>query len=138
VPPAVHLNAIIDAMEAQSDGSISYLDLDAGEVVIVSEELLREAEEHSDEEPDVPDWQRDEWGIAERIVSTERFIPLPTKFDVHEWEIMRDFAESVESGRIREDLLDAVHGAGGTPKFQEHRPSPRGRTGVVCLPSGCP
>jgi hypothetical protein len=38
--------------------------------------------------------------IARRIVSTGRFKPLPTKYDVHEWEIMRDFADSLESGKI--------------------------------------
>lgn len=79
---AIHLNDIIDAMEVQSDESIPHLDLDAGQVVIVSEELLREAEERGDEEPDLPDWQKVEWETAKRIASNGRFIPLPTKFDV--------------------------------------------------------
>ena len=40
------------------------------------------------------------------------FHKLPTKFDVHEWAIMRDFADSMEPARIREDLQFAIHGAG--------------------------
>jgi hypothetical protein len=64
MPATVHLNDIIDALEMQFDDSFSYLDLDAGQVITLSEDLLREAEEHGEEEPDVPDWQKAEWEIA--------------------------------------------------------------------------
>jgi hypothetical protein len=120
VPATVQLNDIIDALEMQFDESISYLDLDAGHVVIVSEELLREAEERGDEEPEnLPDWQNDEWGIARRIVSTDRFIALPTKFGVDEWGIMLAFSRSMGSDGIRDDLLRAIHGAGAFRTFQD-------------------
>ena len=119
MPATVQLSDIIDALEMLFEESLSYLDVDAGQVVTVSEDLLREAEEHGDEEPDLPDWQKDEWEIAKRIVSTERFRPLPTKFDVHEWAIMQDFSRSVESDTIREDLLRAIHGAGAFRNFKD-------------------
>jgi hypothetical protein len=32
---------------------------------------------------------------------------------------MRDFADSVESGRIREDLRNAIHGAGAFRYFKD-------------------
>jgi hypothetical protein len=107
VPATVHLNDVIDALEMQFDEACSYLDIDAGQVVTVSEDLLREAEEPGDEEPDLPDWQKDEWEIAKHIVATDRFKPLPTKFDVHEWGIMQDFSSSVESDVIRDELSRA-------------------------------
>jgi hypothetical protein len=119
VPATVHLNDIIDALEMQFDEALSYLDLEAGQVVTVSEDLLREAEESADEEPDLPDWQKDEWETAKRIVSSDRFRPLPTKFDVHEWGIMQDFSHSVESDSIRDDLLHAIHGAGAFRNFKD-------------------
>jgi len=119
VPTSVHLNDIIDALEMQFDESISYLDFDAGQVVIVSEELLREAQEHGDEEPDLLDWQKDEWEIAKRIVSTDRLRQLPTKFDVHEWGIMQEFSHSVEPESIRDELLRAIHGAGAFRNFMD-------------------
>lgn len=119
MPATVRLNDIVDALEMQFDESPSYLDLDTGQVVNVSEDLLREAVEPGDEEPDLPDWQKDEWEIAKRIISTERFRELPTKFDVHEWAIMQDFTRSVESDRIREDLLRAIHGTGAFRNFKD-------------------
>jgi hypothetical protein len=118
MPATVRLSDIVDALEMQADEYPYYLDLDTGQVVGVSRGLLRDAEE-SDDEPDLPAWQKDEWEIAKRIVSTGRFQKLPTKFDVHEWAIMRDFSRSVESDRIREDLLRAIHGAGAFRIFKD-------------------
>ena len=118
MPAPVLLNDVVDALEMQFDEYSSYLDLDTGHVVTVSEDLLREAEESGDEQ-DLPAWQKDEWEIAKRIVSTDRFQELPTKFDVHEWAIMQDFSRSVESDGIREDLLRAIHGAGAFRNFKD-------------------
>src|ERR1017187_4037376 len=114
----VQLKDIVEALEMQLDESSSYLDLDSGKVETVFHNLLSAAEE-SDEEPDLPDWQKPEWETAKRIVSTDRFKSLPTKHDVHEWEIMRDFADSVESEEISEELLRAVHGAGAFRYFKD-------------------
>jgi len=118
MPATVRLSDIVDALEMQADEYPSYLDLDTGQVVGVSRGLLRDAEE-SDDEPDLPAWQKAEWEIAKRIVSTGRFQKLPTEFDVHEWAIMQDFSRSVESDRIREDLLRAIHGAGAFRIFKD-------------------
>jgi Uncharacterised protein family (UPF0158) len=120
MPATVRLNDIVDALEMQFDRSSSFLDRETGEVVTVSNDLLGDAEEcDDDEEPDLPAWQQKEWEIARRIVSTGRFRRLPTKFDVHEWSIMEDFSHSVESDRIRQDLLDAIHGAGAFRYFKD-------------------
>jgi hypothetical protein len=119
MPATVQLRDIIDALEMQFEESVPYLDLDTGQVVTVSEDLRSKAEEDGDEEPHLPDWQRDEWEVAKQVVSTERFIPLPTKFDVHEWEIMQNFSRSVGSDGIREDLLRAIHGAGAFRTFKD-------------------
>jgi hypothetical protein len=119
VPATVHLNDVIDALEMQFDEALSYLDVDAGQVVTVSEDLLRKAEERGDEAPDLPEWQKDEWEIAKRVVSTDRYTPLPTKFDVPEWGIMQDFSSSVESDDIRDELSRAIHGASAFGNFKD-------------------
>jgi hypothetical protein len=115
----VRLDDIVEALEMLFDESASYLDLDTCQVVTVSKDLLRAAEDAGHEEPDLPTWQKDEWEIAERIVSTDRFRELPTKFDVHEWAIMQDFSRSLQSDSIREDLVRAIHGAGAFRSFKD-------------------
>jgi hypothetical protein len=119
MPATVNLSDIVDALAMQFDESSSFLDRDTGQVETVSHLLLREAEESGDEEPGLPTWQKQEWEIAKRIVSTDRFQQLPTKFEVHEWAIMQDFLHSVESDSIREDLLRVIHGAGAFRNFKD-------------------
>jgi hypothetical protein len=120
MPAIVRLSDIVDALEMQFDESSSFLDRDTGQVETVSHHLLREAEESGeDEEPDLPAWQKQEWEIAKRIVSTDRFQKLPTKFEIHEWAIMEDFSHLVESERIREELLHAIHGTGAFRNFKD-------------------
>jgi hypothetical protein len=119
MPATVRLSDIVDALEMQFDESSSFLDRDTGQVEIVSHDLLRAAEEFGDdEEPELPDWQKQEWEVAKRIVSTDCFLKLPTKFEVHEWAIMQEFSCSMESDRIREDLLYAICGAGAFLSFR--------------------
>lgn len=116
----VLLKDIVDALEMQSDEALSFVDLDTGQVETVSIELLGKAEESGDDgDPDLPAWQMPEWELAKRIAISDRFRKLPTKFDVHEWEIMRDFADSVASERISEELLNAIHGAGAFRYFKD-------------------
>jgi hypothetical protein len=116
----VKLKDLVDALEVQSDEHTYFVDLDSGKVELVSKDLLRDAEESGDEEeePDLPAWQMREWELAKRIASTGRFQHLPSKFDVHEWAIMEEFSLAVESERIREDLLNAIHGAGAFRHFK--------------------
>jgi len=120
MPATVELKDIVDVLEMQFDETPSFLDLDTGEVHTVSRDLLHEAEEAGDEEPDTLDGQDDEWEVAKRIVRMDRFRKLPTKFDVHEWSIMEEFSNSVESAKIREDLLFAIHGAGAFRNFKHN------------------
>jgi hypothetical protein len=119
MPATVLLKGIVDALlEIQFDESSSFLDLENGRVETVSVDLLRYEEESVDEAPELPAWQEDEWETAKRIASTDRFLSLPSKFDVHEWEIMEELSHSVASARIREDLLNAIHGLGAFRHFK--------------------
>jgi hypothetical protein len=114
------LSDIVDALEMQFDELSSFLDRETGQVETLSNDLLHEAEESGDDEgQDLPDGEEEEWKLAKLIVSTDRFVALPSKFDVHEWSIMEDFARSVQSDTIREDLLHAIHGAGAFRYFRD-------------------
>jgi hypothetical protein len=120
MPAKVRLDDVVDALQMLSDEYSSFFDPESGQVETVSITLLGEAEEPADDEgPDLPAWQEREWEIAKQIVSTGRFLKLPTKFEVHEWAIMEEFSEPVESGRIRNELLHAVHGAGAFRNFKD-------------------
>ncbi len=114
----VRLSAIVDGLETQTGESYSFLNLDTGVVETVSLELLSAAEDGGDEPPNLPEWQEEEWELVKKIVSGDRFEALPTKFDIHEWEIMERFSRSLRSERVRNDVLAAIHGSGAFWNFK--------------------
>ncbi len=99
----VKLADIITGMEFQTDESRSYLDKNAGEVVTISDEELRAAENNEPVER-FPEWQRKSIEIAKEILETDSYIPLPGKFDIHEYNIMEKFCLSIENEEIRNTL----------------------------------
>jgi Uncharacterised protein family (UPF0158) len=120
LPSTVLIKDIVDALEIQFDEAPSFLDLETGKVETVFSEVLHDAGECSaGEEPSLPEWQEPQWEIAQRIAAMDRVLALPTKYDIHEWEIMRDFVNSVESSRIQEELARAIHGRGAFRMFKD-------------------
>jgi hypothetical protein len=46
-------------------------------------------------------------------------VALPDKFDINEWDMMRDFAEAREDRRLAESLLNAIQGRGAFRCFKD-------------------
>jgi hypothetical protein len=53
-----------------------------------------------------------------QVLESGRFLRLPSEFDAHEWAIMDRFSRGHENDRVREELLDAIHGAGAFRMFR--------------------
>jgi hypothetical protein len=116
MPVVISLSEVIEAIELQTDESVPYLDPDTGEIVDVTDEMRRRVE--NDETDDAPQWMRAEIPKVRQVLESGRFLRLPSKFDVHEWAIMDRFSRGHENDRVREELLDAIHGAGAFRMFR--------------------
>ena len=127
--PRVKLSEIQDAMEAQSEETHSFVDKQTGQVVVVSDEDMRLAEEidqadgadEADDLSDLPDWQRETVEQAKAVLAEEggRFVSPPDQFEIHEWDMMRDFADGVEDEAVSERLLNAIDGRGAFRYFKD-------------------
>jgi hypothetical protein len=95
-----------------------FLNLSTGEVVSITDEELRAAEEEQPLE-DFPEWQHDAIRIAGEILTTEHYLPLPDRFEIHEYQIMERFCLSIEDADIRGDLCDAIRGRGAFRRFKD-------------------
>jgi hypothetical protein len=104
----VKLQDVVNALEMRFDEYLQFLDLDTGDIAAVNRELPGEAEETEEEESEDDD---EDGALAKRIAGSDQFVRLPMNYDVHEWQIMKDFALSQE-GRLRSELLDALNGRG--------------------------
>jgi hypothetical protein len=118
MPIPVSLNAVVTELDVQDDESFAYINRETGELVTVSREEMFIAE-NGEPHDSLPEWQQKMVRIAEEILDSDVYLPLPSKFDIHEYEIMRRFCMSVEYDGLRQILLDAIRGSGAFRRFKD-------------------
>lgn len=116
----VSLSAVVEAMELQSDMAKAYFNRKTGEFVYVTEDDIRAIEEGGPLE-DYPEWQRDSIECAREVLNDKEgiYLRLPSKFDIHEWEIMNEFALSLDDAEVSNELYYAMRGSGAFPRFKD-------------------
>ena len=114
----VKLQDILAGMDFQSDERSSFLNLTTGEVVAITDEELRAAENDAPLE-DFPEWQHDAIRIAKDIVATDHYLPLPDRFEINAYRMMERFCLSVDDDDLRDDLCDAIRGRGAFRRFKD-------------------
>ncbi len=133
----VDFDEIQKAMEdVQRDLFDYYLDLETGEVLVISEEILLElkdrlsdgvSEEEQieyvefDEEPTIPDWMADEMEDVLEIVLDEegRYVRIPERETRRAYQTMREFIATVRDADLRRALEAASDGKGAFKKFKD-------------------
>jgi hypothetical protein len=114
----ISLRKVVEELEAVNDAFRAYLQKETGEIVSVALENLGHAEE-GDALEDFPDWQQAAIEEARQVLSTDKYLPLPDAFEIHEYSIMEDFCYSVEDEKRRNLLLDKIRGRGAFGRFKD-------------------
>jgi hypothetical protein len=115
----VFLPDILEALQLATDESSSYVHRATGRVVTVFHDALRLAEDAEDDDPDLPAWQKNAVAETREVLGDGQWLPLPSTFDVHEWELMDDFVRSVADPAERGELADAIRGRGAFRRFKD-------------------
>lgn len=138
-PLKMNFDEIQKAMEDVARDSFEYfLDLETGEVLSFSEEILSEVKSRLydgdyedieedieyiefDEEPEIPEWMEDEVELALEILldEEERYIRIPERKSLSAHADMTSFTETVEDPMLRNQLTEALHGKGAFRKFKD-------------------
>lgn len=66
----------------------------------------------------MPAADRQLWDLVAEDEHGKRFIKLPTEFEINEWDIMRQFAESLNDAKQAALLGDAIRGGGAFRRFK--------------------
>jgi hypothetical protein len=122
----VELSKIIEAMEFQGLDGSSYFDKTNAETATFTTEEFQAAD-NGDSLDDYPEWQHDNLELARKVLAQEnnedksdnRFIGLPTKFDIDEYRIMEKYCFSVGDEKIAEVLYRAIKGSGAFRRFKD-------------------
>jgi hypothetical protein len=116
MPAVISLRDVVEAIDLPSDEMASYLNPETGEILTVSEEE-RDLLERGDSDESLQEWERELLPKLREAVESDRWLVVPDRFEVHEWSIMERFSRTLQSERHREELLDAIHGAGAFRRF---------------------
>jgi hypothetical protein len=95
----VNLKTIIEALEMTMENLSQYLDTETGEIIIISD----------DDAFDLDDLE-DQVSPEQIEKNPKRYLLLPDRYEIHEWRIMQEFANSIETAEISEQLLIALQG----------------------------
>jgi len=113
----VSLQTVVEGLEMVGTDRSAYLNLETGEIELVSDDEPFDLDAEPD--PDLPEWELEDRARVREIVESDRYLQLPDSFEIHEWEIMRRFCDTVEDDDARKQLLDAVHGRGAFRFFHQ-------------------
>ena len=114
----VSLREFIQELEALMEGWTAYVHRSTGELYSVSDEDAALVDQELDE-ADLPKWRQEMLPKIRDVLESGNWLELPTKFDIHEWEIMESFSRSIENPAVREQLLNAIHGPGAFRNFRD-------------------
>jgi hypothetical protein len=116
----VKLDDLITEIEMQMDETLTYINTLTGEVITLSREEMRAAE---DEEPleNYPDWQRKNIEQAIKIIEDEdeAYLDFTLRNEFHEYEIVEEFIGILSEAEVREKLFGAIQGRGAFRRFKD-------------------
>jgi hypothetical protein len=134
----VDFDEVQKAMEDTVRDAFDYfLDRETGDVIILSEDILRRAREllaedidddmadfeevEFDREQDLPEWMEDEIELAVAVFVDEsgRYLRIPERSREKAFAAMKEFAEKVESEDLRSQLEEALDGTGAFRRFKD-------------------
>ena len=95
------LSEVIDALEFTNDEIEYYYNLDNGEIFMSN---IGEFENLNEDELDE---------------LFEKSIMLPTRYDINEYEMMEDFAETIKDTRLQNQLYISLNGSGAFRRFKD-------------------
>jgi hypothetical protein len=111
----VDLAEILEALAFHSDESTALIDRLTGDVVFTSDEY-----ESLIGDDDIPHWMREPIEKAKLVRDNpDRFVELPTQYEIDEYSIMKSFCESRENPEHVELLSSAIRGRGAFRRFKD-------------------
>ncbi|MEW6214589.1 MAG: UPF0158 family protein [Nitrospirota bacterium] len=135
----VDFDEIQKAMEDVVRDTFDYfLNLERGEVIALSEDILNEVKTRLyegdydeieddieyiefDEEPDLPFWMEDEVELAMEVLldETGRYVRIPERESSEACKVMAEFVETVKDSILKEELTSALNRRGAFRRFKD-------------------
>lgn len=120
VKKPTNLDELVGEIEIDLDDTFTYIDVSAGEVITLTREEIRAAEEELPLE-NFPEWQRENIKRAICILEDEHgeYADFTLKNDYNEYEIIEEFIRTLKDEEIKEELNAAIIGKGAFRRYKD-------------------
>lgn len=128
---AVSLRDLVDELQMLPNEGTAYLNQVTGRIITITDEDVAMVEMDREFEEDLEDLN-DEIGGESLDLETQYFqevkqilagdadyLKLPSRYDIHEYEIMERFCLSVPNGKVSDVLLRKIRGSGAFRRFKD-------------------
>jgi len=127
----VSLRDLVDELQMLSHESNAYLNKVTGKVITLTDDVVAMAEmdnEFEEELEDVnddigselPDLETQFYQEVKKVLTFDPdYLKLPSKFEIHEYEIMERFCLSFPDGKVSSVLLGEIRGSGAFRRFKD-------------------
>lgn len=117
----VKIGEVMDMMDGFPEEYSAMVNTNTGEVILVEKNYLRKAEDEVPYEG-LPDWEQETMKLAYDIIDDEddKYIPLPSSFDIDDYDMIERFSASVKDPVQRDELLHTIRGKGAFRRFRDH------------------
>jgi Uncharacterised protein family (UPF0158) len=130
---AVSLRDLVDELQMLPNEGTAYLNKVTGKIITVTEDMVAMVEMDSEleeeledgidnngvEDPD-PDLETQYLQEVKRILASDAdYLELPSRFDIHEYEIIERFCLSIPDGKVSDVLLRKIRGSGAFRRFKD-------------------
>jgi hypothetical protein len=113
------LSELKNALDFVDDDTNCYLNLLDNKILILSDEDISTYEDNMREDL-VNDWSIKVWDDVDFYYENiEHFKCLPTKYEIHEYKIMEDFAIKHQDLKLSEQMLYTLRGKGAFRRFKD-------------------
>src|SRR5688500_3708036 len=105
----VSLRDFVGEMQILSDEAHTYINKLTGELITITADDIAMTE--SEDLEDSFEWQDEIIQATKNVLSSADYLKIPSKFDIHEYEIVERFCLSIPDEGISEDLLGQIRGS---------------------------
>ena len=128
---AVSLRDLVDELQMLPNEWNAYLNKVTGKIITVTDddvamvEMDSEIEEELEEGNDdiggeFADLEIEHYQEAKRVLASDPdYLKLPSRFEIHEYEIMERFCLSYPNGKVSDILLGKIRGSGAFRRFKD-------------------
>ena len=114
----VKVSDLVDAMDAQSDMVTAFMNKETGDVVLLSDEEASWAQDDLID-TDGPAWMSDLAALTSEVLSSGKYLELPSQFDIDEYRIMERFCRTRDDEGQAAQLTQAIANRGAFRRFKD-------------------